>query len=182
MARVEDEGWRVRKDGSRFWADVVVTALHDKGGSLRGFSKVTRDITERKRAEALLQRQAELLYLSYDAIIVWQIDGGIETWNKGAEELYGYSKEEAVGQVTHDLLKTIHPDPWPQIEAKLRESKSWEGELKHRTREGREVIVSPAISLCAAQTAWNGSWRQTETSPTASRQRRTFAGSANGCG
>ncbi|MFZ0943157.1 MAG: PAS domain S-box protein [Syntrophobacteraceae bacterium] len=147
VARVEDEGWRVRKDGSRFWADVVVTALHDKGGSLRGFSKVTRDITERKRAEALLQRQAELLYLSYDAIIVWQIDGGIETWNKGAEELYGYSKEEAVGQVTHDLLKTIHPDPWPQIEAKLRESKSWEGELKHRTREGREVIVSARHQL-----------------------------------
>ncbi|MGO8944812.1 MAG: PAS domain S-box protein [Syntrophobacteraceae bacterium] len=147
VARVEDEGWRVRKDGSRFWADVVVTALHDKGGSLRGFSKVTRDITERKRAEALLQRQAELLHISHDAIIVWQIDGGIETWNKGAEELYGYSKEEAVGQVTHDLLKTIHPKPWTNIETTLRERKSWEGELKHRTREGREVIVSARHQL-----------------------------------
>jgi PAS domain S-box-containing protein len=59
--RVEDEGWRVRKDGSRFWANVVITALRDESGSLRGFGKVTRDISERKRAEQeLLQRSAEL--------------------------------------------------------------------------------------------------------------------------
>ncbi|MGO9019545.1 MAG: PAS domain S-box protein, partial [Syntrophobacteraceae bacterium] len=102
---------------------------------------------ERKQAEALLQRQAELLHLSYDAIIVWQLGCSIESWNKGAEELYGYSQEEAVGQVTHDLLKTIHSEPWPQIEAKLHERKFWEGELKHRTRDGREVIVSARLQL-----------------------------------
>ena len=106
-----------------------------------------RDITNRKQAEALLQRQAELLHLSYDAIIVWQLGGGIDSWNKGAEELYGYSLEEAVGRVTHDLLKTVHPEPWPQIEAKLQEHKFWEGELKHSTREGREVVVSARIQL-----------------------------------
>src|SRR4030042_6910652 len=49
--RFEDEGWRVRKDGSRFWASVIITALHDETGQLSGFSKITRDITERKRAE-----------------------------------------------------------------------------------------------------------------------------------
>ena len=102
---------------------------------------------ERKQAEVLLQRQAELLHLSYDAIIVWQFGGRIESWNKGAEELYGYSQEEAVGQVTHDLLKTIRHEPWPQIEARLRERKFWEGELKHRTRDGREVIVSARHQL-----------------------------------
>ncbi len=102
---------------------------------------------ERKQAEALLQRQAELLHLSYDAIIVWQLEGIIESWNKGAEELYGYSQEEAEGQVTHDLLKTVHPEPRPQIEAKLRERKFWEGELKHRTRDGREVVVSARLQL-----------------------------------
>jgi PAS domain S-box-containing protein len=107
----------------------------------------SRLAAERKRAEVLLQRQAELLHLSYDAIIVWQLGGCIENWNKGAEELYGYSQEEAVGQVTHDLLKTIHPEPWPQIEAKLRERKFWEGELKHRTRDGLEVIVSARHQL-----------------------------------
>ncbi|MGO9019543.1 MAG: PAS domain S-box protein [Syntrophobacteraceae bacterium] len=102
---------------------------------------------EREKAEALLKRQAELLHLSYDAIVVWRRGGPIETWNKGAEELYGYSQEEAVGRVTHDLLKTIHPEPWPQIEAKLREHKFWEGEHRHLTREGREVIVSARHQL-----------------------------------
>jgi PAS domain S-box-containing protein len=85
--------------------------------------RLVREITERKQAAALLQRQTELLHLSYDAIIVWRLGGRIESWNKGAEELYGYSEEEAVGQIIHDLLKTIHSEPWPQIEAKLRERK-----------------------------------------------------------
>ncbi|MFZ0929530.1 MAG: PAS domain S-box protein [Syntrophobacteraceae bacterium] len=107
----------------------------------------SRLAAERKQAEVLLQRQAELLHLSYDAIVVWQLEGCIESWNKGAEELYGCSEEEAVGQVTHDLLKTIHPEPWPQIEAKLRERKFWEGELKHHTREGQEVIISARHQL-----------------------------------
>jgi PAS domain S-box-containing protein len=109
--------------------------------------RLRREIANRKQAEVLLQRQAELLHLSYDAVIVWRLRGHIESWNKGAEELYGYSQEEAVGQVTHDLLKTIHPEPWCQIEAKLRERKFWEGQLKHRTREGQEVIVSARHQL-----------------------------------
>ncbi len=131
----------ILRDGSRVWMAWTNRPIFDQDGQVLEILAIGSDITERKRAEALLQRQADLLYLSHDAIIVWQIDGRIESWNKGAEELYGYSQEEAVGQVTHDLLKTIHPEPWPEIEAKLRERKSWEGELKHRTREGREVIV-----------------------------------------
>ncbi|MDR3555429.1 MAG: PAS domain S-box protein [Syntrophobacteraceae bacterium] len=102
---------------------------------------------ERKQTEVLLQRQAELLHLSYDAVIVWQFGGRIETWNRGAEALYGYSEEEAVGRVTHDLLETVHPEPWPQIDGKLREHKFWEGELRHLTREGREVIVSARLQI-----------------------------------
>ena len=54
--RVEDEGWRIRKDGTRFWANVVITALHDEHGKLRGFAKVTRDVTERRKAEELSPR------------------------------------------------------------------------------------------------------------------------------
>jgi PAS domain S-box-containing protein len=130
-----------KKDGTEMWG-ILHTKFEYSKGKIVGAFVVAHDITERKRAEVLLQRQAELLHLSYDAIIVWQPGGRIESWNKGAEELYGYSEEEAVGQVTHDLLKTIHPEPWPQIEKKLRERKSWEGELKHRTRDGREVTVS----------------------------------------
>ena len=123
----------------------------------------SRLAAEREKAEVLLQRQAELLHLSYDAIIVWQFGGPIETWNKGAEELYGYSQEEAVGQVTHDLLKTIHPEPRTQIEAKLRERKFWKGNSNTVPVTGGKSSFRPAFSLCAVQTAWNEFWRQTAT-------------------
>lgn len=71
--RFEDEGWRMRKDGSQFWANVVITALRDKDGTLRGFGKVTRDLTERKKTEERLQQQAqEIMELSTPVMQVWQ--------------------------------------------------------------------------------------------------------------
>ncbi|HVM47324.1 MAG TPA: PAS domain S-box protein [Candidatus Acidoferrum sp.] len=71
--RFEDENWRVRKNGTRFWANVVVTALRDKDGTLRGFGKVTRDLTERKQAEERIQQQSrEILELSTPVMQVWQ--------------------------------------------------------------------------------------------------------------
>jgi len=57
--RVEDEGWRVRKDGTRFWADVVITAIHDEAGTLHGFAKITRDLTERRRQEESLEQRVD---------------------------------------------------------------------------------------------------------------------------
>lgn len=71
--RFEDEGWRIRKDGSRFWANVILTALRDKDGSLRGFAKVTRDLTERKQAEERIQQQSrEIMELSTPVMQLWQ--------------------------------------------------------------------------------------------------------------
>ncbi len=72
--RFEDEGWRVRKDGSRFWANVVVTALRDKTGKLRGYGKLTRDLTERKQAEEKIKRQAQeiLEMASVPVVQVWE--------------------------------------------------------------------------------------------------------------
>jgi PAS domain S-box-containing protein len=71
--RFEDEGWRVRKDGKQFWANVVVSALRDKDGTLRGFSKVTRDLTERKQAEDRIKQQSrEITELSTPVMQVWQ--------------------------------------------------------------------------------------------------------------
>ena len=71
--RFEDEGWRVRKDGKKFWANVIISALRDKDGTLRGFSKVTRDLTERKQAEAQIQQQSkEIMELSTPVMQVWQ--------------------------------------------------------------------------------------------------------------
>ena len=71
--RFEDEGWRVRKDGKQFWANVIITALRDKDGTLRGFAKVTRDLTERKQAEERIQQQSkEIMELSTPVMQVWQ--------------------------------------------------------------------------------------------------------------
>ena len=71
--RFEDEGWRVRKDGKQFWANAIISALRDKDGTLRGFAKVTRDLTERKQAEERIQQQAkEIMELSTPVMQVWQ--------------------------------------------------------------------------------------------------------------
>ncbi len=73
QSRYEDEGWRVRKDGSRFWASVVISALRDGNGVLQGFAKITRDITDRKRSEELIRQQSlEILELSTPVVQVWQ--------------------------------------------------------------------------------------------------------------
>jgi PAS domain S-box-containing protein len=111
------EGWRVKKDGTKFWGSIVITALHDSNEKIIGFSKVTRDLTERKAAEeekeryalALEQKNAELKKseeryhrmiseVEDYAIILLDSDGYVQNWNKGAEKIKGYKAEEIVGK------------------------------------------------------------------------------------
>jgi PAS domain S-box-containing protein len=127
--RFEDEGWRVRKDGSQFWANVIITALRDDSGKLRGFSKITRDITERKKAEEsarrlveettarrvaeenarLIQEQRERLHVTLasiaDAVISTDAQGRIDFLNPVAERLVAWKAEEAAG---HRLEEVVH--------------------------------------------------------------------------
>ncbi len=101
--RYEDEGWRLRKDGSRFWANVIITALRDSDGTLVGFAKVTRDLTERRRHEEFL-RQSEARFRALVesvreyAIFMLDTEGNVATWNSGAEQILGYGTLEILGE------------------------------------------------------------------------------------
>jgi PAS domain S-box-containing protein len=96
-----DEGWRLRKDGSRFWASVVITPLRGKDGTLQGYAKVTRDLTERRLQEETLRRSDEqfrLLLGSVKDYAIFMLDpeGHVLTWNSGAEAIKGYAESEVL--------------------------------------------------------------------------------------
>jgi PAS domain S-box-containing protein len=101
--RFESEGWRVRKDGSRFWAHVVVDTIRDPAGKLIGFAKITRDLSERKAAEEKLrtsQEQFRLLVQGVTDYAIYLLDpeGRVASWNAGAERIKGYTAKEVIGQ------------------------------------------------------------------------------------
>jgi len=100
--RVEDEGWRVRKDGSMFWADVVITTLRDESGAVVGFAKITRDLTDRRNAALALSQSEEqfrLLVQSVRDYAIFRLDanGRVASWNAGAEAIKGYRPDEIIG-------------------------------------------------------------------------------------
>jgi PAS domain S-box-containing protein len=129
--KYQEEGWRVRKDGSLFWASILITPLYDASGELRGFGKVTRDMTQARQAQEALRQSEERFRLLIEAVqdyAIFMLDttGHIVSWNSGAQRINGYAPHEIIGR----HFSTFYP------EEDVRNGKP-ERELRIATAEGR---------------------------------------------
>lgn len=149
VGRFEDEGWRIRKDGSRFWANVVITRITDERGKLLGFGKITRDLTERRAAE----QRYRLLVDSVQDYSIFSLDanGFVTSWNSGAQRIKGYTAEEIVGKhfstfYTPEDAKAGMPQ---RVLKTARETGHFEGEgwrvRKDGTRFWSSILVTPIV-------------------------------------
>jgi len=125
-----------RKDGTEFPGEVLATIMPD--GNLLA---MIRDITTRKQGVDSLQQQADLLEQSFDAIFTWEVGNQINYWNRGAEQLYGFTKAEAIDKSSHELLRTEREGSIEEFEQDLITAGRWEGELRHTTKDGRRITV-----------------------------------------
>jgi PAS domain S-box-containing protein len=153
--RCEEEGWRVRKDGSRFWANVVITPLKDRNGTLRGFSKITRDITERKGAEERLHESEERHRMLFDnnPHPTWVFDRETLRFlavNSAAVRKYGYSLAEFMTMTIKDIRSTEEIPSLLESVARIKDGNEKVSDWRHRLKNGSIIdveITSYALSF-----------------------------------
>jgi PAS domain S-box-containing protein len=151
--RVEHyETERRRKDGRIVQVSLSVSPIHDESGRIVGASKIAHGITGRRGTEAQLKAKSEQLEelthaLGLAPAMVRALDGKILFWGRGLEALYGWSAEQAVGRISHELLATEFPMPLREIEAALLDTGEWQGEVVHVHRDGHRVVVASQWAL-----------------------------------
>jgi two-component system CheB/CheR fusion protein len=141
--------------GNQGWYMVRLRPYRTVDNKIDGIVATFLDTSERHRAEEAMQvsedrarRESTLIALSRSPIFAWEFDGGIVEWNRGSEQLYGYTREEALGQRKEILLRTVVPgSSFTQLKKQLAETGRWSGEVRHRTRGGRELTVETDIEL-----------------------------------
>src|SRR4029453_986537 len=138
---------RRRKDGQLIDVSLTISPIKGPNGKIVGVSKIARDITNQKQTKRRLVEQARLLDLSNDAIIVRDHQDRVVYWNRGAEEMYGFSAKEALGKITHELLRTEHPETLKSIRKQLERDNRWSGELVHTRKDGETIAVFSRWSL-----------------------------------
>ncbi|HOY94429.1 MAG TPA: PAS domain S-box protein [Catalimonadaceae bacterium] len=141
------EGWRLRKDGSMFWADVIITPLFSETGNLYGYAKVTRNTTEKKLAEDRMRFLATITDNIHDPIITTDQNNIITRWNEPAEQLLGWTGTEAIGKLKEDILKVEYPaHVRKEMEEALATKSYWHGEVVYFSNSGQKVHVLESIS------------------------------------
>jgi PAS domain S-box-containing protein len=155
QARVShvEEGWRVRSDGSKFWAHTELTAIHEKQNQLRGFLQVTQDLTERQEARAGLRQSEDRFRRLVEGVqeyAIFMLDpkGNVATWNRGAQRMKGYQAEEIIGRhfscfYTPEALEERLPERNLRVATRKRQ---FEGEGWRVRRDGRRFWASVLIT------------------------------------
>ena len=154
----EDEGWRVRKDGTLFWANVVITALRDSTGALVGFAKVTRDLTQRRDHEESLRQSEERFRMLVEgvtdyAIFMLDVNGIVASWNAGAERIKGYAANEIIGRHFSTFYPAdVRQSGWPDHELQVAAEKgSFVDEGWRLRKDGTSLWASVKITALRDQ-------------------------------
>jgi len=134
-----------RHDGVYRWFHTHGVPVRDRAGQIVKWVGCHIDIDEAHRLREQLRQQALLIDLAHDPVFAWSPSEGITFWNRGCEQLYGYSKSEAQGRSGHELLRTVFPRSREAFERELARDKRWAGELRHTTRDGRKRILASRL-------------------------------------